>query len=178
MDAIEFAEKITGETLDQLRDVYDTQHERIYKFATLLASGAGAAGVYALGQVGTPAGRAVVWPVAAVSCWRFLIVAVLLLRGVLSNLLLAGTASAAIRERIGKHTVALKAESPDKDTSEGALWLTRWEQLAAMDLQILQYSGANTRRARVLDRAYWAFVASPLVAAAAYAAYTLTARYG
>jgi hypothetical protein len=174
VDALEYAEKITDETLDQVRDAYDAQYERVYKFATLVASGAGAAGVYAVGKIGTPGPATVLWALAALSCWWFLILGAVLLAGARSEQLLVGTASAAIRGRIAKHTAALNLTTPGTDVTDTALWLTRWDQLAAVDKQIDLYSEAATRRARVLDYAYSCLVGSPLIAAVGYA---LAARY-
>lgn len=169
MDALEYAEKIAGESLDQARDAYDLQYERVYKFATLVASGAGAAGVYAVGRIGTPAAYTLVWPLAALSCWWFVVVGALLLRGAASNKLMIGTGSAAIRARLAKHSAALQASGYSEGMAEGGLWLTRWDQLAAVDAQIEQYGAAATQRARALDRAYWALVCSPAIAGLAYA---------
>jgi hypothetical protein len=171
MDALEYSEEIAGETLNQARDAYDAMHERVYKFATLVAGGAGGVGVYALGKIGTAGAHLQVWPLAALSCWWFVIAAAILLRGAASKKLMVGTSSAAIRRRLDKHLKAGK-----DDSTETALWLTRWDQLAAIDDQIEKYSAAASQRALALDRAYWALVGSPVIAVTVYAVVTAWQR--
>jgi hypothetical protein len=168
MDALEYAENVAGKTLNQLREAYDSQHERAYKLATLVVSGAGAAGVYALGKVGAADAGWVVWPLAALSCWWFATFGVILLCGAASKKLLAGATSDAIRVRLAKHSAG-RPQPLTAESAEAALWLTRWDELAAIDKEINQYSTAASQRARALDRAVWCLVASPLIAAAAYA---------
>jgi hypothetical protein len=165
MDALEYAEKIAGETLNQARNAYDSMYDRVYKFATLVAGGADGVGAYALGKIGTAGAHLQVWPLGALSCWWFLIAGAVLFHAAASNTLMVGTASAAIRRRLDKH---LKAAGSD-GTVETALWFTRWDQLAAIDGQIESYSGAASRRAIALDRAYWCLACSPFIPALAYA---------
>lgn len=165
MDALEFAEKTSAETLDQVRGAYDKLHESVLKLATLVAGGAGGAGVYALGKIGTVGAHLQVWPLMSLSCWWFFIAGALLVRGAASNTLLAGTSSGAFRQRFEKHLKNAGAAG----AHDTALWLTRWDELAGVDEQIELYAAAASRRARVLDRAYLCVVVSPIIAGIAYA---------
>jgi hypothetical protein len=161
MDAIDFAEQVAGAALTEARGTYDLLHDRAYRFITLALGGAGGAGVYALGKIGASGALIQVLPLCAVSLWWFSIALYLLLKASTSQEMKAGTTSAAIRSRIRQHTPSLEWEG----ANEQALALTRWEQLAAVDLQIDTYSAAASQRATVIDRAYRAFGLSFLPAA-------------
>lgn len=161
MDAIEYVEKTTAATLVQACSAYEGMLERVYKFSTLVAGGAGGAGVYALGKIGLP-NISQVAPLAALSCWWFLIAGVTLLHGAKSNPMKAGTSSDTLRHRLLHHQ---RGGTTDEAT---ALWYTRWDQLCSVDQQIVAYSEAATRRAGTLDRAYWCLACSPAIAALAY----------
>lgn len=161
MDSIEYVEKTAAGTLTQACTAYDGMLDRVYKFSTLVAGGAGGTGIYALGKIGSLSASQVV-PLAALSFWWFLIVGVTLFHGAKSNSMKAGTSADALRQRLLQHQ---RGGTVDEAT---ALWFTRWDQLCAMDLQIIQYSEAATRRAGTLDRAYWCLACSPAIAALAY----------
>jgi hypothetical protein len=163
MDALEFAEKVSGEALESAQSAYDDMQERVYKFASVLAGGAGGVGAYAIGKLGPQTPVSQVVPLIVLSVYWFSIVAVLLIRGARSTHLMAGTSSAAVRERVAKHK---KEGASDED----ALWFTRWGHLSAVDAQIKQYADGATRRARALDNAYWCLAVSPAVAALGYLA--------
>jgi hypothetical protein len=161
MDAIEYVEKTAAATLAQACCTYDGMLERVYKFSTLVAGGAGGAGVYALGKIGSATASQVV-PLAALSCWWFLIAGITLLHGAKSNAMKAGTSGNTLRERLLYHQ---RDGTYDEAT---ALWYTRWDQLRSVDQQIVEYSDAASKRAQTLDRAYWCLACSPAVAVLAY----------
>lgn len=157
MDALDYAEKTASETLARAQAAYDALHTRIYAFATVLATGAGGAGVYALGRLDEPSQLV---PLGTLSCWWFLIVGAVLLKGAASRAITLGTSGDAIRRRLLQHQ-----QSPQTAGDvAAALWFTRWDQLASVDQQTAAFAAGTTERARVLDRAYWCVVASPLVA--------------
>ena len=159
--ALEFAEKAAAETLDDARKAYDALYERVYKFGTLLASGAGAAGIYGLGKIGQPGAAGQVATLLALSAWWFTISAFTLLHGGSSRPLAAGTAGDSVRERFLKR---LSEKGSDAD----ALWYTRWDQVKAVDEQAAAYADGTSARARALDKAYRCLVASLAVVPLAY----------
>lgn len=161
MDSIEYVERTAAATLMQACAAYDGMLDRVYKLSTLVAGGAGGAGVYALGKLGAHSASQVV-PLAALSCWWFLIVGATLFHGAKSNSMKAGTSADALRQRLLQHQ---RDSTGDEAT---ALWFTRWDQLCSVDLQIVQYCEAATKRAGTLDKAYWCLACSPAVAAIAY----------
>jgi hypothetical protein len=161
MNNLEFAEKASSEALDDARKAYDALHERIYKFATFLAGGAGGVGVYALGKIGAANAASQFFPLAALSLYWFILVGAVLVKGASSRQLTAGTTSKAIRERLNRY-------SSSGSNDENALWLTRWDQLASVDKQIEDYADGTSRRARSLDIAYTCLACSPAIPAIAY----------
>lgn len=165
MDSIEYAEKTAEGTLAQARAAYESMHERSYKFATLVAGGAGGVAVYALGKINVQGAATQLVLLGVLSCWWFFIAGVVLLRGSRSNPLTLGTLGSAVRRRIQAHVDAQKGEA-DQDA---ALWYVRWDQLEGVDAQILSYSRAATRRAKVLDAGAWCLALSPIVVGLAYA---------
>lgn len=163
MNTLEFAEQVANETLKDTRQAYDALHERIHKFMTLLAGGAGGVGIFALGKLGPASAASQIAPLGALCIWWFAIVGVVMLQGAKSRPLKAGTDSAAIRTRFLKHTVNIPSAPTDD-----ALWYTRWEHLAAVDSQIESYASGTSARAHTLDKAYVCVACSPAVAALAY----------
>lgn len=161
MDSIEYVERTAAATLMQACNAYDAMLDRVYKFSTLVAGGAGGAGVYVLGKMESLSAGQVV-PLAALSCWWFLIVGATLFHGAKSNSMKVGTSAETLRQRLLQHQ---RDGTADEAT---ALWFTRWDQLCSVDLQIVQYSEAATNRAGTLDKAYWCLACSPAVAALAY----------
>lgn len=158
METIDFAEKIVDASLKEARASYDAMHERAYKFATLTMSASGAVSIYALGKIGADGYLWQTIPMALMAFWWFVAASVLLLKGATTNEMSAGTTSAKIRERVMKHSEKVGGEV---DLEQG-LNLTRWDQLAAADIQIQAFSNANIERAKALDAAYRWMVASPL----------------
>lgn len=161
--ALELAEAVSAQALDDSRKAYDALYERVYRFATLLASGAGGAGVYALGKVGQTDAALQVLPLAALSVWWFVIVAALLLRGGASRAMKAGTAGDKVRERFLKHLA-------QHGNDAHAVWYTRWDQVKTVDKQAEDYAKGTSDRALTLDKAYWCLAGSPAVAVLAYLA--------
>ncbi len=158
METIDFAEKTVDDSLREARASYDAMHERAYKFATLTMGASGAVSIYALGKIGADGYLWQVVPMTLMAAWWFVAASLLLLRGAATNEMSAGTTSAKIRERVTKHSVT---EGGKADLDRG-LNLTRWDQLAAVDIQIQAFSSANIERAKALDVAYRWMVASPL----------------
>lgn len=157
MRALEIAEDIAAHTLDDARKGYDALYERVYRFAALLASGAGAAAVYAFGKIGHPGALTEIVPIAALSLWWFAIMVSLLARGGASRALKAGTGGDAFRAR---YLQRLQEHGSEED----AVWLSRWDQVKAVDLQAEDYAKGTTARARSLDRAVWFLAGSPVIA--------------
>jgi hypothetical protein len=163
MSSVELAEKVTADALQSSRGAYDLMHDRAHKFATIVAGGAGGAGIYALGKIGLASAWPQVVSLGALSIWWFVIAGTVLLRAAASRPLMAGTSSAAIRSCMRSHL--------DKgDNEDIALWKTRWQNLAAVDLQIKGYARGTTARAQVLDRAYWCIACSPAIGVLGYLA--------
>ena len=158
METIDFAEKTVEASLNEARASYDAMYERAYKFATLTMGASGAVSVYALGKIGADGYLWQTIPMALMAAWWFLAASVLLLKGAATNEMLAGTTSAKIRERVTKHS---NKEGGEADLGQG-LSLTRWDQLAAVDIKIQAFSNANIERAKALDAAYRWMVASPI----------------
>lgn len=158
METIDFAEKTVDASLKEARASYDAMHERAYKFATLTMGASGAVSIYALGKIGADGYLWQIIPMALMAAWWFVAASVLLLKGAATNEMSAGTTSAKIRERVTKHS---EKEVGEADLEQG-LNLTRWDQLAAADIQIQVFSNANIVRAKALDAAYRWMVASPL----------------
>ena len=158
METIDFAEKVVDASLKEARAAYDAMHDRAYKFATLTMGASGAVSIYALGKIGADGYLWHVIPMALLAAWWFVAASVLLLKGAASNEMAAGTTSAKIRERVTKHS---KKGDSEPDLEQG-LNLTRWDQVAAADIQIQAFSAANIERAKALDAAYRWMVASPL----------------
>lgn len=164
MQAVDFAEKVAYDTRDEARRSYDAMHERVYKFVTLLTGAAGGVSVYALGKLGSPGAGLQFAPLGALALWWFFIAGVVLLKGAASRTLPLGSSSTGIRERLLHHQKA-----PDADDGQvAAVWNTRWDYLRSVDEQIEAYRDGCSRRATVLDRAYWCLVCSPVVPALAY----------
>lgn len=165
MNSIEYAEKTAEGTLEQARAAYELMHDRSYKFSTLVAGGAGGVAVYALGKFNVQDATVQLVLLGVLSCWWFFIAGIVLLRGSRSNLLTVGTTGNAIRQRIQAHASA----QVGKADQDAALWYTRWDQLESVDEQIVRYSKAATRRAKILDAGVWCVALSPVVMAIAYA---------
>lgn len=162
METIDFAEKAVDNSLKEARASYDAMHERAYKFATLTMGASGAVSIYALGKIGAAGYLWQVIPMALLAAWWFVAASALLLKGAATKEMSAGTTSARIRERVAKHS---KKEDGEPDLKQG-LNFTRWDQLAAADIQIQAFSDANIERAKALDAAYRWMVASPLAGVA------------
>lgn len=158
METIDFAETAVDASLKEARASYDAMHERAYKFATLTMGASGAVSIYALGKIGADGYLWHVIPMALLAAWWFVAASALLLKGAATKEMSAGTTSGKIRERVTKHS---RKEHGDPDLEQG-LNLTRWDQLAAADIQIQAFSDANIERAKALDAAYRWMVASPL----------------
>lgn len=154
MDILEYSESISAATLNEARQTYDVLHERSHKLAALVAGGAGAAGVYALGKVGVEGGQIQLWAVGALSLWWFAIAGVVLRRGATSLELTPGSTTETLARTFNRHFASLEPE----DAETKALTLTRWDQLTAADLQIDAYCRGGTIRAKTLDGAYLALV--------------------
>ena len=163
MDITEFAESCAESALDEAKATYDGFHERVHKLVALLVAGAGGAGVYALGKMGPQSALMQVIPLGALSCWWLLIAGLLLLHGASSLEMTPGSTSAAVAEHFNRHFRALESDQAEAQ----ALLKTRWDQLAAVDCQILAYCAGVTQRAKALDKAYLAVVFSPLIVALA-----------
>jgi len=163
INALQLAEKIAEETLDEARKAYDAQYERALKFVTLLASGAGAGTIFLMGKLETNGLPRQFWPLAVFLFWWFAIASYVLLFGAASRQLSAGTSGAAIRD-----TFLANVETHGKESD--ALWHTRWSQNASVTKQIDEYALATSARARAISRGYKAFVASPLVGLTAFLA--------
>lgn len=159
LNELQFAEKVSAQALADARKSYDALYERVLKLVTLVSGAAGAAGVFVLGKLTANGVPTELWPLAALSSWWFVIAAGVLLRGARSRHMTTGTSGMAVGRRFtelrtlqGKH----------------ALWHTRWEHLAAEDLQIKNFAAGTSARSKILDIAYDCLVASPGVAGLAY----------
>lgn len=176
MNEVEYGEKITADALQHARHAYDMLYDRIYRFATLVAGGGGAVGTYALAKLGETQASAHWIALLAVSAWLFFLSGLALWFGTSSTTLTAGTTARAMRARINIHEARWTLDrlqqsdtgTPINDARGTAFWLTRWDNLAAVDKQIESFSQATTRRARALDWSHRMLMLTPLVAIAAH----------
>lgn len=160
MHVIDYVEQVTAGTLNEAKSTYDALHERVHKLVTLIVGGAGGVGVYALGKVGAIGAIIQVLPLSALACWWLLIAGVLLLRGATSLELKAGSTSSSLTQTFNRRWSTVEGENLESQ----ALDLVRWDQLASVDLQIIDFCRGATLRSKSLDNAYKALVFSPLVA--------------
>lgn len=176
MNEVEYGERITADALQHARHAYDMLYDRIYRFATLVAGGGGAVGTYALAKLGETQISAHWIALLAVSVWLFFLSGIALWFGTSSNTLTAGTTAKAMRARINIHETSWTRTTlqqshtgtPINDARETAFWLTRWDNLAAVDKQIESFSQATTRRAKALDWSHRLLMLTPVVAILAY----------
>lgn len=159
MIALEYVEQVTAGTLSEAKATYDALHERVHKLVTLIVGGAGGVGVYALGKIGVTGAMVQVLPLSALACWWLLIAGMLLLRGATSLELKAGSTSASLTHAFNRHWPTVEGEGLESQ----ALNLARWDQLAAVDLQIADFCKGARLRAKALDDAYLALVFSPVI---------------
>jgi hypothetical protein len=176
MNEVEYAEKITADALQQARHAYDMLYDRVYRFSTLVAGGGGAMGTYAFGKMGDTQTSPQWIALLTVSGWLFFLSGFAIWFGTSSNTLTVGTLAKAIRARLSAHEsnstgITLREDEPDRakfDARQQALWLTRWDNLAAVDEQIVSVSKATSRRAKSLDLSHKMLMATPAIAIAAY----------
>jgi hypothetical protein len=161
MDVLEFMEETATATLKVAADGYDSAYERVNKLATLIAGGAGAAGVYALGKIGVRSDLFQVLPLLLLAIWWLGVAATLVLTGSKSREVNLGANSIELRKIYNEELGQL--ESADNGQMR-ALEQTRWRHLDAIDEQIRIYSDGLSNRSEALDKAYRALAASPLPA--------------
>jgi hypothetical protein len=159
INELQFAEKVSSQTLADARGSYDALYDRVQKLVALVAGASGGAGVFVLGKP-TPKGVPTeLWPLAALAIWWFVIAAAVLHCGGRSRHLKVGTTGLSVGERFRTFQ---QSDGPH------ALWLTRWDHLAAEKVQIEHYAQGTSDRAKVLDKAYYCLVLSPLPALLAF----------
>lgn len=159
MDAIEYVEAAVAPVLKEAQAAYDALHERSYKFVTLVMGAGSAMAVYGLGKVGTAGYLLQLIPLGLWALFLFWVASRLLIKGAATQEMTSGTTGAKLRERIGQHSQGKEGD----DVLPNAVILTRWDQVAAVDRQILAYSQGATDRGLALDLAYKRTGFSPLV---------------
>ncbi len=159
MDPLGYVEDRTEKTMAVLRHAYDDFHERAYKLATVLVAGAGAAGAYALGKVGS-AGGVMAWaPLAGLSLSWMGVAACLVWRGATTRELSPGNGPKNLLGYYDERLGTLQNEAQ-------ALEQTRRAELALQQKRIGEYEAGCVARAHSIDMAYKsAAVCSPLVPA-------------
>jgi hypothetical protein len=161
MDVVDFMEETATATLKVAAESYDSAYERVNKLATLIAGGAGAAGVYALGKIGVRSDLFQVLPLLLLAVWWLGVAATLVLARSKSREVNLGGNSIELRKIYNEELGRLASAD---DSATHALEQTRWRQLDAIDEQIRIYSEGLSNRSEALDRAYRALAASPLPA--------------
>lgn len=160
MDALDFMERESAETLRELMRDYTASFERVAKVATALVGGAAALVAYAptaavpLGMRWVLLGVAGVWAVAAGG---------LVLWGARSNHLQSGASVRAMQDRYIKSGGAL---SPYDGSHADALIQLRLAELNRRHCAAEAYALALTKRARALNRAIACAAAAPALGAA------------
>lgn len=155
MNELQFAEKVSSKALADARGSYDALYDRVQKLVALVAGASGGAGIFVLGKL-TPKGVPTeLWPLAALAIWWFVIAAAVLHRGGRSRPLKVGTTGLSVGERF---------RTLQQTNGPHALWLTRWDHLAAEKVQIEEYARGTSERAKILDKAYDCLVLSPIPA--------------
>lgn len=168
MKPIDYTEKLSGETLKELRAAYDALHERAYKFVLLVAGSAGALSTYAIGRIGSAHWSWQSLPLGCLALWLFGVSGYLLLCGASTKGMLAGPTAKHVRDRL-----IAKMPQPAEDERDDAASLaerdaqsveaTRWDFTASLDDQISRYRDGVQARGRALDVAYLlAVIGSPL----------------
>lgn len=157
MEPIDYVEKTVEEALKEARTTYDALHERSYKFVILVTGAAGAMAVYALGKIGTERYLLQVLPLTFWALFLFRIAGVVLMKGAATREMRVGTTGGSLLARIRKHLSLVGETAYDK-----ALTDTRWDQVAAVDMQITEFCEGSKLRAAALDSAYqklaWSWV--------------------
>lgn len=164
MDILTYTEEVAAKSLEVAREAYDELHERAYKLATVLVTGGGAVGAFALSRLATsstPVGWA---PLAALALSWFAIAALLILGGATSKLLSPGNGPRNLRS----YYSARLAEYPGDEAK--ALELTRDAELDLLQVRLRAYTHGSTVRSMAIDRAYWCIAlcspSVPLIVAA------------
>lgn len=161
MDVVDFMEEAATATLKVAAESYDAAYERVNKLATLLAGGAGAAGVYAIGKIGVRSDLFQVLPLLLLAIWWLGVAATLVLAGSKSREVNLGANSIELRKIYNEELAQLGSA---EDSATHALQQTRWRHLDAIDEQIRIYSEGLSARSEAIDKAYRALAASPVPA--------------
>jgi len=167
MNPIDYTEKLSGETLKELRTAYDALHERAYKFVLLVAGSAGALSTYATGRIGSAHWSWQALPLGCLALWLFGVSGYLLLCGASTKGMLAGPTAKHVRDRL-----IAKMPQTDEDERDDAASLAerqaqsveaaRWDFTASLDEQISKYRDGVQARGKALDAAYrFAVIGSP-----------------
>ena len=160
MDALDFMERESAETLRELMRDYTASFERVAKVATALVGGAAALVAYAptaavpLGMRWVLLGVAGVWALAAGG---------LVVWGARSNHLQSGASVRAMQDRYIQSGGAL---SPYDGNHAQALVQLRLAELNRRHCAAEAYALALTKRARALNRAIACAAAAPALGAA------------
>lgn len=165
MDAINYVEATVAAALTEARTTYDTLHDRSYKFVTLVMGAASAMAVYGLGKVGTDGYLLQLIPLGFWSLYLFWVASKLLIDGAATQQMNVGTTSAKLIERIHQH----EKDKSGEQAQHEAVISTRWDQVASIDQQILDYSKGATRRGLAIDIAYKRTAKSPIFGLFGYA---------
>lgn len=159
MPVLDFMEQTATATLKVAAESYDSAYERVNKLAALILGGAGAAGVYAVGKIGSRSDLFQALPLSLLAVWWLGIAATLMLAGGRSREVNLGANSIELR-KIYNEELGRLASADDSATL--ALEQTRWRHVDAIDEQIRIYSEGLSSRSEALDRACRALAASPL----------------
>lgn len=169
MEMIDFMEREAVRLLAQVSLEYQRGHDLAYRLMTLLVGGGGATVAYVLGRWGDGENSQVLWALAAMSIWWFIVALLLTYFGLHSNEISDGGSPSVLgtcylNEGGQYKTIDGTALLESSEADRKATLATRWALLARRDLDIKQHRTVTACRLTALDRAYTAVAFSPAVA--------------
>jgi hypothetical protein len=165
MTELDYLEELSRRRTEYALDNLDRMKDRAYLLLTMLLGGAGGAGGFALGQIGSPYAVWVVAGLGALSVWWFVLAAVLAVAALKTRLVLPSerdgqTLLEHLRGPLADYVVAAKnnGESP-----RDAFTILRENDLKSARAAATSYRDASEAVGTILDWTYRFLAATPLV---------------
>ncbi|HEY5582562.1 MAG TPA: hypothetical protein VIK56_15635 [Rhodoferax sp.] len=163
MEILDFAEAQGQRNAAFSLETLELMSKRAHALLSLLLGGAGAAGAYALGQIGKPGGAWSLGALGAVSLWWFVLAAWVALRALRTQEV---RAPACDGQALVEHARALddyiKQAKYEGESPADVLTLLREGELMTLQKTADDYRSASKSIAQALDRAYLWIAITPV----------------